>query len=71
MMCVNASVIENLCTLYPRTAEILRDMALLKREIILHYMEVNLTLRHEHAQTGGVPNGFISDDGQETPKNAL
>lgn len=33
-------------------------------------MEVNLTLRHEHAQNGGVPNGLISEESQETPKDA-
>lgn len=69
-MCVDAEVIDKLCSLYPKTAEILRDIALLKREIILHYMEVNLMLRDEHAQTGGVPKVLISDDGRESPKNA-
>ena len=69
-MCVNAEVIDKLCSLYPKTAEILRDIALLKREIILHYMEVNLTLRDDHAQTGGVPKALISDDSLESPKNA-
>jgi len=68
IMCVNIGIWENLCELYPETAEILRELALLKREIMLHYMEINQKLSFNRRQTG-IPISL--SDGTSTPKKNI
>lgn len=43
-MAVAVDVWDRLCELYPKTKDAWREFALLKREVILHYMEKGLQL---------------------------
>ena len=51
-MGVKTETYDHLCQLYPKTAEALKDLALIKREIYLHYMETAISLDKGRSQTG-------------------
>lgn len=51
-MAVGVDVYENILELYPETRAALKDFALLKREIILHYMETSLKLDGRYKKSG-------------------
>lgn len=38
-MAVNVDLFNHLMELYPKTAEAMKEMAVIKREVLLHYME--------------------------------
>lgn len=46
-MSVDKQVFTDLLELYPRTKESLPDVFLLKREIMLHYRDLNLCCNYE------------------------
>lgn len=52
MMCINLDRWNDICELYPKTFDRLKDMAIVKREIILHYMEKSVEMDHDRGQTG-------------------
>ena len=56
--------------LYPKTAASLKELAIIKREVMLHYMEKNIELMESKVNTG-VPaslayEGARSDSGTPT-----
>ena len=65
LMCVDQDVWHRICEMYPKTAENLKQAALLKREIILHYMERGLNLS-AHRRVTGIP-ASISDSQRNIP----
>ena len=54
LMCVDQDVWHRICEMYPKSSEALKQAALLKREIILHYMECGLKLS-AHRRVTGIP----------------
>lgn len=51
-MAVPVNIWDNLCDLYPKTSSEYKEFALLKREIILHYMVTGLELNKSRRETG-------------------
>lgn len=52
LMCVSQDKWHQICELYPETYQRLKDQAIVKREIILHFMEKNIELDQIRNQTG-------------------
>ena len=69
-MQVKAEKFHYLCELYPKTLQKLKDLALIKREIVLHYMDHGLRLFQKLRSTG-IPSSLQSDTNDpETPTSS-
>lgn len=56
-MNVQACIWFNLCELYPQTAQRLKELAIVKREILLHYMDTNIELSAMNdCESAGIPD---------------
>ena len=73
VMQVKSEKFHYLCELYPKTSEKLKELALIKREIVLHYMDHGLRLFQKMRSTG-IPKSLQSDEvdgnGSETPTSS-
>ena len=72
-MQVKSEKFNYLCELYPKTSQKLKDLALIKREIVLHYMDHGIRLFQKLRSTG-IPSSLQSEtlDGNdpETPTSS-
>ena len=70
LMCVDQKVWQRICEMYPKSAEFLKQAALLKREIILHYMERGVNLS-AHRRVTGIPASISNSERNlpSTPPN--
>ena len=68
MMGVWVDQYNNLCDLYPKTAAALKEIAIIKREIYLHYMETAIKLNSNRYATG-IPSSLHNSGDQiiQTP----
>ena len=57
-MCVDGDIFNNLCELYPNTAQIVRDIAIEKRDIIQYFYKQ--ALRIWDIDVSGVPRGLCN-----------
>ena len=51
-MAVTVDDWDNVCELYPKSNSACKEMAILKREIILHYMNTGLEMSYFRRKTG-------------------
>ena len=64
-MAVAIDIWDDLCQLYPKSASACKDIAILKRDVILHYMNCNLELT-KNRETG-IPAQIADGSEAETP----
>jgi len=71
-MAVNVDLFNHLMELYPKTAEAMKELAVIKREVLLHYMEQTVLLNHQRLQTG-IPLSLSEAEefNQPTPPSSL